>query len=78
MCALFDEKRVFISEQEGGVIPSGDFPWRWTLCGWSMAFNNPQVLVIPDTLEDARWGVVGGVGGRPGALPVGASASGGA
>jgi hypothetical protein len=25
MCALFDEKRVFISEQDGNVIPRG----RW-------------------------------------------------
>mmetsp|Transcript_31353 Transcript_31353/g.79990 ORF Transcript_31353/g.79990 Transcript_31353/m.79990 type:complete len:891 (-) Transcript_31353:88-2760(-) len=55
LCALFDEKQVFISEQEGGVIPAGEFPWRWTLCGWSMAFKNPQILVIPDTLEDARF-----------------------
>ncbi len=54
LCALFDAKRVFISEQEGDVIPCGTFPWRWTLCGWSMAFKNPQVLVIQDTLQDAR------------------------
>lgn len=25
------------------MIPAGEFPWRWTLCGWSMAFKNPQV-----------------------------------
>ncbi len=54
LCALFDEQRVFISEQEGNVIPCGEFPWRWTLCGWSMAFKNPQILVIPDTLKDVR------------------------
>ena len=35
--------------------PSGEFPWRWTLCGWSLAFKNPQILVIPDTHEDARF-----------------------
>ncbi|KAL6751941.1 mixed lineage protein kinase [Haematococcus lacustris] len=55
LCALFDEKRVFISEQAGDVVPAGDFPWRWTLCGWSMAFKNPQVLVIPDTFKDVRF-----------------------
>jgi hypothetical protein len=27
LCALFDEPRVFISEQDGGVIPRGEFPW---------------------------------------------------
>jgi GAF domain-containing protein len=26
-----------------------------TLCGWSLAFKNPQVLVIPDTHKDARF-----------------------
>ncbi|KAG1673547.1 hypothetical protein FOA52_003847 [Chlamydomonas sp. UWO 241] len=55
LCALFDEQRVFITEQDGGVIPRGEFPWRWTLCGWSLAFKNPQILVIPDTHEDARF-----------------------
>lgn len=38
----------------GGVIPVGDFPWRWTLCAWSLAYNNPQILVIPDTLQVGR------------------------
>eukprot|EP00955_Chlamydomonas_euryale_P062565 358413-Chlamydomonas_euryale.AAC.16 len=55
LCALFDEQRVFITEQDGNVIPRGNFPWRWTLCGWSLAFKNPQVLVIPDTHLDARF-----------------------
>lgn len=55
LCALFDDKRVFISEQNGGVIPRGDFPWRWTLCGWSLAFKNPQILIIPDTQLDSRF-----------------------
>eukprot|EP00798_Chlamydomonas_sp_ICE-L_P002176 gene2176-12166_t len=55
LCALFDKKRVFISDAEGGVVPRGDFPWRWTLCGWSLAFTSPMILVIPDTHEDARF-----------------------
>ena len=37
------------------MIPCGDFPWRWTLCAWSLAYNNAQCLVIPDTLQDARF-----------------------
>jgi hypothetical protein len=36
---------------QGNVIPTGEFPWRWTLCGWSLAFANPQILVIQDTLQ---------------------------
>mmetsp|Transcript_19044 Transcript_19044/g.32598 ORF Transcript_19044/g.32598 Transcript_19044/m.32598 type:complete len:905 (+) Transcript_19044:39-2753(+) len=55
LCALFDEKQVWVSEQAGNVIPCGEFPWRWTLCGWSMAFKNPQILVIQDTLQDVRF-----------------------
>ncbi|GAX81182.1 hypothetical protein CEUSTIGMA_g8615.t1 [Chlamydomonas eustigma] len=55
LCALFDEQQVFISEQEGNIIPRGEFPWRWTLCGWSLAFKNPQILVIPDTHQDVRF-----------------------
>lgn len=55
LCALFDKKRVFISDSEGGVVPRGDFPWRWTLCGWSLAFTSPMILVIPDTHKDARF-----------------------
>mmetsp|Transcript_35206 Transcript_35206/g.78353 ORF Transcript_35206/g.78353 Transcript_35206/m.78353 type:complete len:865 (-) Transcript_35206:387-2981(-) len=55
LCALFDEKRVYITEEDGSVIPRGTFPWRWTLCGWSLAFKNPQILVIPDTHQDQRF-----------------------
>lgn len=55
--ALFDTKRVFISDSLG-PIPEGNFPWRWTLCAWSLAYQNPQILVVPDTLKDQRWEAV--------------------
>jgi len=60
LCALFDEKQVWVSERCGEAVPLGEFPWRWTLCGWSLAFKSPQVLVIPDTHKDARWAGWGG------------------
>jgi hypothetical protein len=55
LVALFDSKKVYVSGSEGGVIPCGDFPWRWTLCAWSLAYKNAQILVIPDTLQDVRF-----------------------
>ncbi|KAG2432561.1 hypothetical protein HXX76_008906 [Chlamydomonas incerta] len=66
LVALFDSKRVYISGSEGNVIPCGDFPWRWTLCAWSLAYNNAQCLVIPDTLQDARFRENAKVTGYPG------------
>ncbi|GLC36181.1 hypothetical protein PLESTF_001471200 [Pleodorina starrii] len=66
LVALFDAKRVYVSGSEGGVIPCGDFPWRWTLCAWSLAYNHAQILVIPDTLQDARFRENAKVTGFPG------------
>ncbi|GIL56613.1 hypothetical protein Vafri_11948 [Volvox africanus] len=66
LVALFDSKRVYVSGSEGGVIPCGDFPWRWTLCAWSLAYNHAQILVIPDTLQDARFRENAKVTGYPG------------
>ncbi|KAG2487849.1 hypothetical protein HYH03_013566 [Edaphochlamys debaryana] len=66
LVALFDSKRVYVSGSEGNVIPCGDFPWRWTLCAWSLAYNHAQILVIPDTLQDVRFRENAKVTGYPG------------
>ncbi|GAX84204.1 hypothetical protein CEUSTIGMA_g11627.t1 [Chlamydomonas eustigma] len=33
-----------------------DYLWRWSFCGWSMWTSpNPQIMVIPDAQQDARF-----------------------
>ncbi len=53
LVALLDEERVFI-RHAGGAFQRGDFPWRWSFCGWSLASPCPQTLVIEDAQKDAR------------------------
>lgn len=53
LVALFDDKRIFIRDSEG-AFQRGDFPWRWSFCGWTMASKNDQIMVIPDASKDAR------------------------
>jgi len=54
LCALFDDKRIFIRNSTGGFA-RGDFPWRWSFCGWTMASQQDQIMVIPDATKDARF-----------------------
>ncbi|GLI66067.1 hypothetical protein VaNZ11_009786 [Volvox africanus] len=54
LVALFDDRRIFIRDAEG-AFQRGDFPWRWSFCGWTMASKNDQIMVIPDALKDARF-----------------------
>ncbi|KAG2432963.1 hypothetical protein HXX76_008691 [Chlamydomonas incerta] len=54
LVALFDDRRIFIRDAEG-AFKRGDFPWRWSFCGWTMASRNDQIMVIPDALKDARF-----------------------
>jgi hypothetical protein len=35
-------------------VQAGDFPWRWSFCGWTMASEQHSVMVINDALQDAR------------------------
>lgn len=49
---LCGEQRVWIRNAIG--FSAGEFAWRWAFCGWSLAPPTPQVLVIEDTLQDAR------------------------
>ena len=52
LLTLCGEQRVWIRNAIG--FSAGEFPWRWAFCGWSLAPPSPQVLVIEDTLQDAR------------------------
>ncbi|KXZ51728.1 hypothetical protein GPECTOR_11g175 [Gonium pectorale] len=54
LVALFDDRRIFIRDAEG-AFQRGDFPWRWSFCGWTMASKNDQIMVIPDATKDARF-----------------------
>ncbi|KAG2501254.1 hypothetical protein HYH03_001061 [Edaphochlamys debaryana] len=54
LVALFDDRRIFIRDAEG-AFKRGDFPWRWSFCGWTMASKNDQIMVIPDATKDARF-----------------------
>jgi hypothetical protein len=53
LLTLCGEQRVWIRNAIG--FAAGEFEWRWAFCGWSLAPPLPQVLVIEDTLRDARW-----------------------
>lgn len=52
LLTLCGEQRVWIRNAIG--FSAGEFAWRWAFCGWSLAPPTPQVLVIEDTLQDAR------------------------
>jgi hypothetical protein len=52
LLTLCGEQRVWIRNAIG--FAAGEFAWRWAFCGWSLAPPSPQVLVIEDTLKDAR------------------------
>uniref|UniRef100_A0A7S3VRN2 Protein kinase domain-containing protein n=1 Tax=Dunaliella tertiolecta TaxID=3047 RepID=A0A7S3VRN2_DUNTE len=54
LVALFDDKRVFIREATG-AFSRGDFPWRYSFCGWTMASSCHQIMVVPNALEDSRF-----------------------
>ncbi|GFR42473.1 hypothetical protein Agub_g3381 [Astrephomene gubernaculifera] len=54
LVALFDDRRIFVRDAEG-AFKRGDFPWRWSFCGWTMASKNHQIMVIPDATKDARF-----------------------
>lgn len=53
LLTLCSEQRVWIRNAIG--FAAGEFAWRWAFCGWSLAPPSPQVLVIEDTLKDARF-----------------------
>ena len=60
-------QRGFIRNATGKFSP-GDFPWRYSFCGYTLVPKNPTAMVIEDALEDARCTATG-------ALPVGVGAA---
>lgn len=53
LVCLCAHKRVYIRNARG--FSAGDFPFRWGFCGWGIATDNPECLVIEDARQDARW-----------------------
>jgi hypothetical protein len=51
--ALFDDKHIFCRNTSG--MQRGDFPWRWSMCAWTMQKDHPQTLVVEDVDKDARF-----------------------
>ena len=66
MLALLDGKRVFIRDAAGRTFTPGEFPWRCSFCGWSLASPTPQALIVPDARKDARFAANPFVTGPPG------------
>lgn len=40
------------------LTQEGDFPWRYSMCAWTMASEQAQIMVVNDDLQDARWATV--------------------
>lgn len=52
LVCLCAHERVYIRNARG--FAAGDFPFRWGFCGWGIATDNPECLVIEDARQDAR------------------------
>ncbi|KAK9827969.1 hypothetical protein WJX81_002964 [Elliptochloris bilobata] len=67
LVALLEGERIFIRNATGN-FSAGDFPWRYSFCGYTLVPKNPTAMVIEDALEDARFRnnafVTGGFGVR--------------
>jgi hypothetical protein len=66
LVALLEGERIFIRNATGSFAP-GDFPWRYSFCGYTLVPKNPTAMVIEDAREDARCAR----GAPPRALPAG-------
>ena len=53
LVALLEGERVFVCNATGAFAP-GDYPWRFSFCGYALVPKNAAVMVIEDSLEDAR------------------------
>jgi serine/threonine protein kinase/GAF domain-containing protein len=54
LVALFGDRRVFIRDSSG-IFATGDFPWRYSFCYWTLAPPSPTALVVRDVRADARF-----------------------
>jgi hypothetical protein len=53
LVALLDSERIIIRNGSGMFAP-GDFPWRYSFCGYTLSPPNPTAMVIEDSFKDAR------------------------
>ena len=53
LVALLDSERIIIRSGCGMFAP-GDFPWRYSFCGYTLSPPNPTTMVIEDAHQDAR------------------------
>lgn len=53
LVALLDSERIIIRNGSGMFAP-GDFPWRYSFCGYTLSPPNPTTMVIEDAHKDAR------------------------
>lgn len=53
LVALLDSERIIIRNGSGMFAP-GDFPWRYSFCGYTLTPQNPTTMVIEDAHKDAR------------------------
>ena len=60
LIALIGDRRIYTVDGTG-MFAAGEFPWRQSLCGWTMAAEQNQVLMVGDTLMDARCVGAGGL-----------------
>ncbi|CAL8470312.1 g9854 [Coccomyxa elongata] len=54
LVALLDSERIIIRNGSGMFAP-GDFPWRYSFCGYTLTPANPTTMVIEDAHKDARF-----------------------
>ena len=53
LVALLDSDRIIIRNASGMFVP-GDFPWRYSFCGYTLSSPNQATMVVEDALQDAR------------------------
>ncbi len=51
--ALLDSDKIIIRNGSGMFAP-GDFPWRYSFCGYTLSSPNQTTMVVEDALQDAR------------------------
>ena len=54
LVALLDSDRIIIRNGSGMFAP-GDFPWRYSFCGYTLSSPNDTTMVVEDALQDARY-----------------------
>lgn len=37
------------------LLQEGDFPWRYSLCGWTMASEQNVLMIVNDVTQDTRF-----------------------